>query len=73
MSTTVEFERVEPGRYQTVGLEPAYTVTREASTHGMKRASNPRWYVRRADTARHLAHRATLAEAQQYVRREVGR
>lgn len=56
--------RVEPGLYTWAD----YSILREATTHGMRRASNPQWSVYVDGTERRVARRATLAEAKAYVR-----
>ena len=65
--TTTEFTRVEPGHYEGGG----YAIKREATTGGIHRASNPMWriYDLSADHGRYLRQYATLAEAQQCIRR----
>lgn len=63
------FTRIEPGVYTWAN----YTIRREPTTFGMKRASNPMWFVYAEGRERPLTRRATLAEARTYVERHANR
>lgn len=56
---TLTWTRNADGSY-TAG---AYTIRREATTGGMRRASNPMWHVYVEGRVHRLYRRATLAEA----------
>lgn len=57
--------RIENGVYSWAD----YEIRREATTHGIRRASNPMWAVYRDDSPRAIHRFSTLREARDYVER----
>lgn len=58
------FYRLAPGEYAS----GVYSIRREATTHGMNRASNPMWFVYHRDER--LGRHSTLARAKRHAERD---
>jgi hypothetical protein len=59
----IAWERIEPGYYRSTNVsQGVFEIRRQATTHGMKRASNDMWFVY-IDGERIYVNQATLADA----------
>lgn len=63
----LKWERLVDGAYRS----GEFLIKREATTHGMRRASNPMWHVYRDGDPHRVYRRATLNEAKAAVARRV--
>lgn len=63
MALGIKWDRVEPGHYQSTNVtQGVFEIKRQATTFGMKRASNEQWFVY-FDGQRIYTNQATLADA----------